>query len=169
MQSAAIVLPEVGTPFGGGFLANRFFVGDAAFGLIVSPAAEGDFDHTPWNESLKMVKGALSYNDGRWNTLAMAEAGSKLARRCLDLRIGGYDDWYLLSRQEGLMAFHELRNVAAFQEGGPEAFKEEYYWTSSQSPLNPDYAYVQSFGNGDQYWTRKNHSFRGRAVRRLPL
>lgn len=166
---AEIQLPEVGASFGGGCFGGRFFIGALPFALIVAPAAEADFDDMPWNKSLKSVEGALSYNDGLANTLAMAEAGSKLAQRCLDLRIGGFDDWYLLSRQESLMAFHELRNVEDFKEGGAEAFRREWYWTSTQCLDDPVFAYVQGFDGGSQTWYHKYNGCRGRAVRRLPL
>lgn len=165
-----IEIPAVaGTPFAGGFQSGRFFVGAVAYLLIVAPKAEGDFDDMPWNKSRKNVAGAISYNDGLADTLAMASAGSELAQRCLDLRIGGYDDWYLMSRQEALMARCELANVDAFKDGGVEAFKREWYWTSTQHESNPDYAWCQGFATGYQYDGRKGFNYRARAVRRLPI
>lgn len=167
-QQQPLVIPAIpGAPFGGGFYAGRFFIAAVAYALIVAPKSEGDFDAGPWNKSHNNVAGALSYNDGHANTLAMGKAGSKLAQRCLDLRIGDCDDWYLMSHQEGLMAYCELMSADAFKDGGAEAFEHEWYWTSSQRASGPAYAWFQSFFDGGQSYDRKGYYYRARAVRRL--
>jgi hypothetical protein len=169
-EPSPVAIPTIpGTPFGGGFYAGRFFIAANAYALIVAPKTEGDFDPMPWNGSLKHVAGAISYNDGHANTLAMAKANSDLAHRCTSLRIGDFDDWYLMSRQEALLAFHELAGIDAFKEGGPEAFEREWYWTSSQPASYPSYAWVQSVNHGAQYTSHKDDDFRARAVRRLKI
>lgn len=159
-----------GTPVGGGFLSHRFFIATIAYALIVSPKAEGDFDPMPWNKSRDMVAGACSYNDGLANTRAMAAAGSELGQRCLDLRIGGCDDWYLMSPQEAMLAHHELKAVDAFKEGGIEAFgRDDWYWLSLQHATGPDYAFSAGFVDGHQDCTPKAIEYRARAVRRLVI
>ena len=159
----------IGAAIGGGLFAGRFFVGAQAYGLIVSPKAEGDFKPMAWNKSVKSVAGATSYNDGRANTLAMAAAGSALAKKVIELRIGDCDDWYLMSRQEALMAFHELVDVPAFQEDGTEAFERDWYWTSTQHASASDYAWYQDFYYGSQLNFHKDYGNRARAVRRITL
>lgn len=159
----------IGAAIGGGFFAGRFFIGSQSYGLIVSPKAQGDLDAMPWGDARKNVTGALSYNDGRANTIAMAEAGSKLAKQIRDLRIGDCGDWYLMSRQEALMAFYELKDVPPFQEGGSEAFEQDWYWTSTQHAVNSDYAWCQGFYGGDQGNGHKGSYGRARAVRRIDL
>lgn len=159
----------IGSAIGGGFFAGRFFIGAQAYGLIVSPKAEGDLEPMQWNRSLKAVRGALSYNDGRANTIAMAEAGSKLAKQILELRIGDCDDWHLMSRQEALMAFYELQEVPAFQPGGAEAFEGDWYWTSTQHAADGECAWFQYFDDGLQSYGRKSNNIRARAVRRIPI
>jgi hypothetical protein len=159
----------IGAAIGGGFFAGRFFIGAQAYGLIVSPKAQGDIEPMPWGNARKNVTGALSYNDGRANTIAMAEAGSKLAKQVRELRISDCDDWYLMSRQEALMAFYELSDVPAFQEGGAEAFERDWYWTSTQHASHSDYAWYQTFSYGNQYYDLKNSTGRARAVRRIEL
>ncbi|QEZ48524.1 DUF1566 domain-containing protein [Cupriavidus oxalaticus] len=57
----------------------------------------------------------------------------------------------------------------AFQEGGTEAFEEEWYWTSTQYAGYSVYAWSQSFHDGDQTGNHKNDEFRARAVRRLKI
>ena len=56
--------------------------------------------------------------------------------------------------------------VAAFQEGGAEAFEAAWYWSSTQYSAN--YAWNQLFDSGDQYHYVKSFKARARAVRRFP-
>lgn len=82
-------------PYLGGFFYAYLWIKDAAHALILSPKAEGEFLKVIWNNSYDDVSGAMSFYDGRANTLAMAEAGSALAKKIIALRIGGFDDWCL--------------------------------------------------------------------------
>lgn len=154
-------IPNVaGTPFAGGIFAGRFFVRDEPFALIVASADEGELAETKWGGS-KSVAGALSYNDGQANTKAMAEAKSDLAKWALGLRVGGFDDWYIPSRLETLIAFGEL--------GDKKVFAEDWYWTSSQYAGLAGSAWCQSFSYGSQYYDHKDCPLRARAVRRVPI
>jgi hypothetical protein len=90
----------IGLPYAGGFYAGQFRIGDDLFALVVAPKADGEHDDTPWNKTVKMVADAGSLCDGHANTLAMAKAGSALAKWAIALRIGQFDDWYLPSRDE---------------------------------------------------------------------
>lgn len=58
-------------------------------------------------------------------------------------------------------------SAAAFQADGAEAFKEEWYWTSTQSERNSVNAWVQGFNDGYQSLNHEDDEFRARAVRRL--
>ncbi len=98
-----------GTAFGGGFYVGRIRVDGADYALIVAPKAEGQHADGPWNESSVSVKGARSYCDGRANTKAMANAGSKLAKWAQALRIGGHKDWYLPSQDELELCYRYLK------------------------------------------------------------
>lgn len=91
---------SVGLEVAGGYYAGKFRVGDEVYALIVAPKAGGDHANTPWSESLGKVGEAVSFCDGRANTLAMASSGSALAQWALDLRINDFADWYLPSRDE---------------------------------------------------------------------
>jgi hypothetical protein len=107
------ITPIIGTSMGGGFYAGRIRVADLVFALIVAPKSEGEHKDTVWNKSAKRVDGALSYCDGAANTKAMAEAGSKLAKWALDLRVGGNDDWYLPSQDELEVIYRNLKPTPA--------------------------------------------------------
>lgn len=54
-----------------------------------------------------------------------------------------------------------------FQDAGPEAFDESWYWSSTQSSTN--HAWVQHFLNGSQDDYLKGYKNRVRAVRTIPV
>ena len=57
--------------------------------------------------------------------------------------------------------------MAAFQEGGADAFEASFYWSSTE--LDASHAWYQTFNNGNQYRYPKDGSYRVRAVRRIAL
>lgn len=97
-----------GTPFEGGFFGGIVHIGDALYALIVAPKADGE-TKLPWIHDYKAVPGALAYDDGKANTLAMLEAGSTLAKWATDLRIAGHADWYLPSQDELEILYRNLK------------------------------------------------------------
>jgi len=100
-NETSLIIPTVpGTPFEGGFYVARIRLPDAVYAIIKAPKARGDFASAEWGPYGGSDAGALSFNDGLANTLAMAKAGSKLAQRILDLRIDDKGDWYLPSLDE---------------------------------------------------------------------
>lgn len=150
-----------GVDFGGGTYAGRFFVGAQAYALIVAPADAGELESTQWGPLKKKVGGAASYSDGLKNTSAMAAAGSELARWAAALRIADFDDWYIPSSLEALIAFGEL--------GAADIFAKDWYWTSTQYAGGAASAWCQTFNDGRQYGTSKASELRARAVRRVAL
>lgn len=103
------ITPIIGTRMDGGFYAGRLQIGEQVFALIVAPKAEGDKSDCAWINNHQDVPGAKSYNDGKANTTAMADAGSELATWARDLRIGGHDDWYLPSQDELEIMYRNLK------------------------------------------------------------
>lgn len=57
--------------------------------------------------------------------------------------------------------------VEAFREDGSEAFERAWYWTSTLLAVDPGYAWMQGFGNGNQNYYRRSNRVRARAVRSL--
>jgi len=51
----------------------------------------------------------------------------------------------------------------------PDLFEKAWYWSSEQPAGNPDYAWMQGFLNGHQYYIRKSDQYRAVAVRSLIL
>jgi hypothetical protein len=100
------ITPEIptviGALFAGGYYAGRIRLADGEYALIVAPKERGELAEAALQGEDQKVDGAgaCSYNDGRANTQALADAGSELARWALGLDIGGFKDWYLPSRDE---------------------------------------------------------------------
>ena len=110
MQSSTQeITPILGTSIGGGFYAGRILIEGNPFALIVSPKDEGEHKPSIWIPKYKEVPAARSYNDGLANTRAMAEAGSKLAGKILDMRINDFGDWYLPSQDELEVIYRNLK------------------------------------------------------------
>ena len=165
--STAKILPIIGTALDGGFYAGRIRIDDKPFALIVAPKADGEHDDSAWNGSIKDVTDAMSYFDGQANTLAMAKAGSKLAKWALDLRIDNLDDWYLPSQDELEICYRNLKPGTAAN------------WCYGRSGINlsalvPTYPYTpdlpvqtlaEAFQSGgreafslDWYWSSTQHA-----------
>jgi hypothetical protein len=117
----------------GGFFAGCLRVNLDIYGLVVSPI-DGEHAATVWNKSKKALGDAMSYNNGLANTKAMATAGSKLAAWALELRIAGFDDWYLPSRDELELLYRHFKPSAT----------ENYAWRHGDNPssMPPGYPYT---------------------------
>ena len=85
---SALTTLTFGTPVEGGFFAGYIATPEGRFGIAVAPKAAGEIKGQ-WLPRYKNVPGARSYYDCRANTLAMAEAGSDIARRILGAWAGG--------------------------------------------------------------------------------
>lgn len=126
-----------GTPFGGGFFVERYMQGGHERALIVAPKAEGYFESI-WHKSRKDVPGALSYDDGMGNTVAMAEAGSAIAKKVLGLKIGGVDGWHIPAQDQLELCYRVLKPTTT----------KNYLWARSGinlSALPPTRPYLAEF------------------------
>lgn len=150
-----------GTPFAGGFFIARLHLDGQEYALIDSGAA-GELSGE-WGE-YGQDTAATHISDGTKNTAAMAEAGSELAKRALELNIGGFADWYLPSQHEIALQFFSLRTAPGYQPAEANAFASDWYRSSTQ--YSPGLAWIQCFGDGLQYNGRKDNEGRARAVRR---
>jgi hypothetical protein len=156
----------IGAPMEGGFFAGKIRVYDKNYALIVSPKAEGDHEDIMWNKDYNNVDNAKSYENGLANTLAMADAGSELAKWAIDLRIGGFDDWYIPSQDELEIIYRNLKPTT----------DKNYCWARSginlsaieptrpYSPDSPIQTTVPLFQQGGEqaleptwYWSSTQH------------
>lgn len=106
------------------------------------------------------VAGAMSVYDGLGNTRAMAEAGSDIAKRALQVVVDGHSDLYIPARGEARIC---AVNV-------PELFnKDRWHWTSTQCGSHDEFAWVQTFGGGGQGNHHKSDEGLVRLVRKVIL
>lgn len=126
--------------------------------LIIPTHQAAEFHEVTLGTYDQDVTGATSKSNGMANTTALAEAGSELCKKILELEIEGHRDWYLMSANEAHIA---AANV-------PELFeKEGWYWTSTQDGRSS--AFVQDFEGGYHSYGSKDYERRARAVRRIQL
>jgi hypothetical protein len=155
-----------GTPFAGGFYAGRLRVGDALFALVVAPKAEGEAEHA-WGPAGSELAAAASCCDGTANTVALAEAGSGMAKWAQALAIGGHTDWYVPSRDELELLYRHLKpsthaNYASFRDGdNPSSVPAGYPYRDS----SPEQTAAEAFRAGGEqafeeqwYWSSTQFS-----------
>ena len=159
--------------------ATTYAIGDFAHGGVVfwvSPSGEHgkvvsiyDVGYVPWSNITSTAIGSTAESNinGAGNTVAiMMQSGhtSSAARHCADLAYGGYDDWYLPSRNElNLVYLNRVAiNATALTHGG-EVFKIHFY--SSSTEINSNDVWVQSFFDGEKAGANKDTAWLVRAVR----
>ena len=182
----------------GGYFAGRVRIGDSVFGVITSPKDGGEMTG-PWHTAATDIEGARSYFDSRANTVAMAEAGSEIARQALATTINGHSDWVIPARDvlellyrahkpttEANYTWRSGDNPSSLPAGYPytdtspaqsssEAFQasgQEAFtdsWYWSSTQRSARYAWYQYFGVGDQYGYLKSFEARVRLVRLIQL
>lgn len=192
---------EPGTPFGGGYYYGRINIDGKIYALVVAPKAIGE---APVALDLKTsntaTAGTGSRNDGWANTQAMVDAGISnhpAAQYCVNLTIGGYNDWYLWSQDEEEIAYRNLKPTTQANNTNSGANPSSVPPTSNYTSGNPaqtsialfreggaeafrldnsyrssteydsSYAWRQGFGNGLQGSSLKNIAIYVRAIRRV--
>ena len=140
-----------------------YAIGDFTQGGVVfwvSPSGEHgkvvniyNVGKTPWsNVTGNIGATAQSLINGAGNTIATMMQGGhtrSAARHCADLGYGGFDDWYLPSKNE-LNEVYTNRvaiDLTAMANGGEE-FVNDYYWSSTEETSTD--AWQQDFMDGSQ-------------------
>lgn len=129
--------PEILTAIAGGFFVGILVHNDEPHALIVSPKEHGEFNHVTWLDNRADVFQATDYVNGYSNTVAMAEAGSELARKILQLEINGFKDWALPARDQLELLYRNAKpgtygNACTFRDG------------DNPSSIPPGYPYLES-------------------------
>ncbi|MGP5741318.1 hypothetical protein [Pseudomonas aeruginosa] len=146
-------LPEIGQPLADGTFFVRHWLNGKEYAYVdLGKSAEFTGE---WGEYGQDVDGAVSYRDGASNTIAMAEAGSPIAKQALEIGEGVF----IPSVLELALLF------SAKQAGELSGFADCWYWSSSQ--YSADDAFFTGFGGGSTGTTGKGIGFRVRPVRKI--
>jgi len=123
--------------------------------LEAAPSDQGS--DIAWGCSGTLIDGAdgIAAGTGAQNTIdIIAGCGTAgiAAKICDDLVLGGYNDWYLPSRDElNLMYINLSQNDL----GGFDSLTP--HWSSTE--LDADFAYIQYLDNGSQTQSNKDYDF----------
>lgn len=148
---AAADLPERGQPLAGGTFVTRYWLNGEERALVLL-----DNELTgAWGEYGQDVTGAKSYSDGAANTRAMAEDGSDLAAKVLEL------DAHIPSHLEAALL------MSAKADGVITLREDRWHWLSTQ--YSADGAFDMDFGGGWFGSSGKGHERLVRPVRSLPI
>ncbi|MGF6394242.1 hypothetical protein [Pseudomonas plecoglossicida] len=146
---AAADLPERGQPLAGGIFVTRYWLNGQERALVLmSEEFEG-----AWGEYVVEIKGAGSYSDGEANTRAMAEAGSAIATKALELGA------FIPSCLEGQLV------MAAKADGLVTLREDRWHWLSSQ--FSAGNASIMDFEGGWLLFTDEDYERLVRPVRRF--
>jgi hypothetical protein len=110
--------PSIGThlPEHGGHFGGVIRHGTALLAVIWAPKAEGETKGA-WLPTYTDVPAARSTFDSVTNTLALAEAGSELAKWATGLTISGFTDWVLPARDVLELAYRHLKPTSEETDG----------------------------------------------------
>ena len=146
-------LPEIGQPQADGTFFVRHWLNGKEYAYVdLGKSAEFAGE---WGEYDQDVDGAVSYRDGASNTVAMAEAGSPIAKQAMEIGEGVF----IPSILELALLF------SAKQAGELSGFADRWYWSSSQ--YSADGAFSTHFNDGDTDTSDKPSGFRVRPVRKI--
>jgi hypothetical protein len=164
-----ILVPEhFGAPFEGGFYGGKIIShgGAKIFAVVWAPKAEGE-TRLPWHTRYDEIAGAASCWHSMDNTVAMAEAGSELAKWALGLEIAGHKDWCLPARDVLELAYRNLKpgtreNLCSFRDGdNPSSIPAGYPYTEEAPAQTSAEAFrvggAEAFEE-DWYWSSTQFS-----------
>ena len=136
-----------------------YYKGSYSDGWRYLEAAPSDQGRVEWGGYQTSVGGTgTAIGSGKSNTEKIVNklgSGNYAARLCYDFELGGYDDWFLPSKDELNELYKQKDTVGDFA--------SSYYWSSSE--LSSSLAWRQGFPNGSQYYYGKYGDNYVRAVR----
>ena len=109
-RSYGAVFPNIGAPYGGGYIGGKISVLGVQYYLIVAPKASGENSSRTWG-TYGVTTGITSVINGPTNSAALAALGAayQAAVFAEGLTIGGYTDWYLPAKNELEVLYYFLK------------------------------------------------------------
>ena len=139
---------EFGAEAGGGIVASCDEQGDPKLIIMKKEISE----RVTWG-CLGQEMGADSASDGEYNTQKIVENCQEediAARLCASSNEGGYDDWFLPSKEELDTVYDNKEDIGGI-------LTSDDYWSSSED--GSDNAWIQNFINGMHHNLSKTFSF----------
>ena len=170
--NAATYLPSIGQPFLGGILAYILQPNDPGYdanvphGLI---AATSDQGTAQWGCFGTTIAGAdgTAIGTGNQNTIDIMNGcatANIAARKCGDLDLNVYTDWYLPSIDELTKLYFNIGQGAPAPNTNVGAFASAFYWSSTETDGGSAWYFAFDYGIASSNY--KNFSaFYVRAVR----
>ena len=149
-------------PAGGWIFYDKGSYSDGWRYLEAAPK-ETEWNNKEWGVYGEVISGAdgKAVGTGKQNTadiIASQGTGSTYAGQLCDgLSHGGYNDWFLPSKDELDLMYTNLHKR------GIGGFAGSFYWSSSKS--SRDFAWVQNSNAVNPYLAKKDDNYRVRAVR----
>jgi hypothetical protein len=154
---------KIGTlgPGGGIIFFNK---GNSDGGWQYMEAAPDDLPVIPWfngKDGVGTGAAGTAIGTGKSNTskiIATLGQGHYAASACAAYSAGGFQDWFLPSKDELALVFKVIKTSWVFG-----SLSDFYYWSSSENSLGE--AWVQDFRKGGQYYNLKGFPHLVRPVR----
>jgi hypothetical protein len=165
-MNANTQLPTIGTPMPGGFFTGAIMLNGQRLAIITASKSLGEFRGV-WHPDYIDVPNAKSFVDGHANTLAMAEAGSPIAKQALELEIDGLNDFFIPSQD---MVELQYRAFKPTSDGNSQYGRSGINVSSLPSTYPyttdlPAQTLLEAFKEGgeeafesDWYWTSTQHA-----------
>lgn len=159
-------LPTIGTPMPGGFFTGAIMLKGQRLAIITASKNLGEFRGV-WHPEYIDVPNAKSFVDGYANTLAMADAGSPIAKQALELEIDGLNDFFIPSQD---MVELQYRAFKPTRDGNSQYGRSGINVsvlpaTYPYTPDLPSQTLLEAFKEGgeeafeaDWYWTSTQHA-----------
>jgi hypothetical protein len=170
--NAATYLPSIGQPFLGGILAYILQPNDPGYdanvphGLIAAASNQGTAE---WGCTGTTIVGAdgTAIGTGNQNTIDIMSGcatANIAARKCGDLDLNGYTDWYLPSIDELTKLYFNIGQGAPAPNTNVGAFAFASYWSSTEYNNSNAWYFYFNYGNAS-YGFNKSSTTYVRAVR----